>query len=111
MQSKIKLEATKTCNFSAVMQDYTVLCIEIMHDVVLVQSYLVLCIRMMHGLVLVQCYILPCIDKILMVLMMHDTVLLQSCVLHNVFGLTLYLSCRDGEPGHFRPFRGILGRF
>ena len=30
---------------------------------------------------------------------------------HNVFGPTLYLSRRDGEPGHFRPFRGILGRF
>ena len=71
------------------MQYYTVLCIEIMHDVVLVQSYLVLCIRMMHGLVLVQCYVLPCIDKILMVLMMHDTVLLQSYV------LLLYMSASN----------------
>ena len=86
---KIKLEATKTCNFSAVMQYYTVLCIEIMHDVVLVQSYLVLCIRIMHGVVLVQCYVLPCIDKILMVLMMHDMVLLQSYV------LLLYMSASN----------------
>ena len=27
---------------------------------------------------------------------------------HNVFGPTVYLSRRDGEPGHFQPFRGIL---
>ena len=27
---------------------------------------------------------------------------------HNVFGPTLYLSRRDCELGHFRPFKGIL---